>query len=97
MLYVGVVRGFLKSVIRTGSFIHADTGWVDLNRDVAPSHRYLPGDSNKRQPEMDWMGRMGSITLHGQFSLSGSRSLPSPGIVVVHFTNPASPTGLSVI
>ena len=28
---------------------------------------------------MDWMGRMGSITLHGQFSLSGSRLLPSPG------------------
>ena len=25
------------------------------------------------------MGRMGSITLHGQFSLSGSRLLPSPG------------------
>ena len=29
------------------------------------------------------MGRMGSITLHGQFSLSGSRLLPSPGIAAV--------------
>ena len=27
------------------------------------------------------MGRMGSITLHGQFSLSGSLLLPSPGTV----------------
>ena len=26
------------------------------------------------------MGRMGSITMHGQLSLSGSRLLPSPGI-----------------
>ena len=28
---------------------------------------------------MDWMGRMGRINMHGQFSLSGSRLLPSPG------------------
>ena len=28
------------------------------------------------------MGRLGSITLHSQFSLSGSRLLPSPGTAV---------------
>ena len=43
----------------------------------------LPGDYNRREPEMDWMGRMGSITLHGQFSLSGSRLLPSPGRSII--------------
>ena len=44
---------------------------------------YVPGDGNKREPDMDWMGRMGSITLHSQLSLSGSRLLPSPGSTLI--------------
>ena len=49
--------------------------------------RYLPGDYNKHEPEMDWIGRMGSITLYSQFSLSGSRLLSSPDII--HKINPS--------
>ena len=44
---------------------------------------------------MDWMGRMGSIMLHGQLSLSGSRLLPSPGTYIITFVSKLCRAALS--
>ena len=56
---------------------------------------YVPGDDDKREPDMDWMGRMGSIMLHGHLSLSGSRLSSSPGTDLKIFGVPEDGLDLS--